>query len=228
MSPGSTEEARWQRMHQVHLAGADALQCLLRMRPHGCSTASNIRGALLVNSLTQSRIHARLRSVVTAAVAVVLTACATDSAEKRDVDQLLLGSSDASSDAVETHLRTLQRDLLRALASTDTSTLGRLLSSHFTVHDTDDTEAVPVSLGSADRPRQMGYLQVLSGALGRRADADYQIFHVTYEGEQATTYAIARLSAVRTTWRLLASGWEATQLILMSAKGARTMIEANQ
>jgi len=168
------------------------------------------------------------RSLITAAVAVVLTACTTDSAEKRDVDQLLLGGSEAFPDAVETHLRTLQRDLLSALASTDTSTLGRLLSSHFTVHDTDDPESVPVSLGAADRPRQMGYLQVLSGASGRRVDADYQIFHVAYEGEQATTYAIAQLSAIRTTWRQLASGWEATQLILMSPEGARAMIEANR
>lgn len=169
-----------------------------------------------------------VRSVITASVAVVLTACTSDLAEKRDVDQLLLGNGEASSDAVETHLRTLQRDLLRALAKADTATLSRLLSSHFTVHDTEDPEPVPVSLGAADRPRQMRYLQVLTGAMGRRVDSDYHVFHVTYEGEQATTYGIAQLSAVRTTWRRLASGWEATQLILMNAKDARAMIEANQ
>jgi hypothetical protein len=194
-----------------------------RVRPH-----RSFRGTLFVNLLTKKGSMPVFRSVITAAVAVVLTACTTDSAAKRDVDQLLLGSSDASSDAVETHLRTLQRDLLRALAGTDTSTLGRLLSSDFTVHDTDDPEAVPVSLGAPYRPRQMGYLQVMSGALGRRVDAGYQIYHVTYEGEQATTYAIAQQSAIRTTWRHLASEWEATQLILMSAKGARAMIATIQ
>jgi hypothetical protein len=180
------------------------------------------------NLLTMRGSMPVFRSVITAAVAVVLAACTTDAAEKRDVDQLLLGSSEPSSDAVETHLRTLQRDLLRALASTDTSTLGRILSSHFTVHDTGDPEAVPVSLGAAYRPRQTRYLQVISGALDRRVDADYQTYHVTYEGEQATTYAIAQQSAVRTTWRQLASEWEATQLILLSAKGARVMIGADQ
>lgn len=138
---------------------------------------------------------------MTAAVAAVLTACTTDSAEKRDTDQVLIGNRETTPDSVETHLRTLQRDLLRAWASTDTSTLGRLLSPHFTVHDTGDPEAVPVSLGGADRPRQIGYLQVVSGALGGRVDADYRTFHVSYEGEQATTYAIAQLSAIRTTWR---------------------------
>jgi hypothetical protein len=74
----------------------------------------------------------------------------------------------------------------------------------------------------------MRYLQVMSGALGRRVDADYQIYHVTYEGKQATTYAIAQQSAIRTTWRQVASEWEATQLILMSVKGARAMIGAKQ
>lgn len=168
------------------------------------------------------------RSLITAMVAVVLMACTTDSAEERDVDQVLLQSSEATPDTVETHLRTLQRDLVRALGSTDTSTLGRILSSHVTAHDTGEPESVPVSLGAANRPRQIGYLQILSGALGRRVDADYQTLHVSHEGEQAITYAIAQQSAIRTTWRQLASGWEATQLILLSAKGARAMIEANQ
>jgi hypothetical protein len=141
---------------------------------------------------------------------------------------VLLGSDRLDADTIEVVLAGLQRELLSALAATDTAFLSRLISAEFKSHDVRVAEATPMSLDGGKRPQQRTYLEVLAGRLSDHVAPEYSTFHVKSDGGSATVYAFGADHAIQTSWRYRSTGWQASQMLLLRPKDARAMMDLPQ
>lgn len=165
------------------------------------------------------------RIAVGISVLVALAACEDTDRPPRG-DPNLIGGSANSTDTIEAALIRNQRALVRALAEDDTTPVGQLLSTRFVARDfrpgghIADPEGVP--------GREIGYFEVLAGALQERMDSVYSMYHVTHGDERATVVASGVDGAIHATWNHGANGWAATRFIIVSADDGRRMIERSR
>jgi hypothetical protein len=168
----------------------------------------------------------RLLAAACATAGLLVSASCQSSEPESTREPNLLNAVAEEPDTLEAQLIYSQRELIRALTADDSAVVIQLVSTQFIAHDTREGQAVAMSVGGAERPLQVGYFEVVSGALLDRIGADYSTFHVAANGDQATTYALGSAEALRTSWRSNEGVWTATQLIFLEIRDARRMIEA--
>lgn len=171
----------------------------------------------------------RNANVVTLLVMAALAGCGgsgpDDDLPRRTA---LLGADTVAVDTVEMTLIGLQRDLIAAMSSPDSATLGRLVDPGFRVHDTRTPEVTPVSVDGSVRPQQISFLEIVAGAMRDRFGDEQFTYSAFPDGETARVYAIGQQGAALTTWRHDRAGWQASQLITMTPRDARRTIEETQ
>lgn len=164
---------------------------------------------------------------VVAIVSLLIAVCRSPADDARNT-AVLLGSDRIGADTIEVVLAGLQRDLLSAVATTDTAALSRLISADFRSHDVRVSEAIPMSLDGGKRPQQRAYLEVLAGRLSDHVVPEYHTFHVIWDRGSATVYAFGADHAIHTAWRYRSGGWQASRMILLRPEDARAMMNLAQ
>lgn len=166
----------------------------------------------------------RYSAILLAAAIVSLPSCNSPEADTRNT-AVLLGSNQSAADSMNTILIGFQRDLLSGVATGDTAVLSNLISGNFIAHDVRVSEATPVTPGAENRPRQVSYLEVLSGRLTDAVAFEYDTYQALPNGESAMVFAFGADHAVQVEWRYRSARWQASRMIIMRPGDARAMLE---